>query len=195
MQSQTDKPGAFDPSALQEWMRADADFRIIDVRTPAEFESTHIPGAYNIPLDLLGEHREELRRHVDEPVVLVCRSGQRAAQAEQRLAEVGMPNIHVLDGGIMAWESSGGDVKRGAQRWDLERQVRFVAGLLVLVGIVGSYFVPQLRLLSGFVGAGLVFAAITNTCTMGMLLSKLPYNRSTPSCDVDTIVAQLAGRT
>jgi rhodanese-related sulfurtransferase len=194
MQSSTDTPDTFDPSALNDWIRSEADFRIIDVRTPAEFESVHIPGAYNIPLDQLGEHRDELRRHVDEPVVLVCRSGQRAAQAEQRLAQVGMPNVHVLDGGIMAWESSGGAVSRGVQRWDLERQVRFVAGLLVLLGIIGSFFVPQLRLVSGFVGAGLVFAAVTNTCTMGMLLAKLPYNRTTPSCDVDTIVAQLSGK-
>jgi rhodanese-related sulfurtransferase len=187
-------PEHMDAATLQAWLSTDEDHRIIDVRSPAEYESVHIPGSYNIPLDQLGEHREELRRHVDEPVVLVCMSGQRATQAQQRLAEVGMPNVRVLEGGMKDWESAGGQVKRGQQKWDLERQVRFVAGLLVLAGIIGSLSVPGLKYLSGAVGAGLVFASLTNTCTMGMILSKLPYNRSTPSCDVDTIVAQLTGR-
>jgi rhodanese-related sulfurtransferase len=168
--------------------------RIIDVRSPAEFESAHIPGAYNVPLDQLGEHRDELARHLDEPVVLVCRSGARAGQAEQRLAAAGMGNIAVLDGGMLAWEAAGGAMNRGTQRWDLERQVRLVAGSLVLAGILASLVWPPARFLSGAVGLGLTVAALTNTCAMGMLLAKLPYNRATPSCDVDAIVGQLTGR-
>ena len=81
-------------------------------------------------------------------------------------------------------------VRRGRQRWDLERQVRLVAGSLVLAGIVGSVFVPELKYLSGFVGAGLTFAALSNTCAMGMALSKLPYNRAA-NCDVDRVVRDL----
>jgi rhodanese-related sulfurtransferase len=187
-------PGRFDTAALSDWRTGGTDHRIIDVRTPAEFESAHIPGSYNVPLDQLGEHRDELARHLDEPVVLVCRSGTRAGQAEQRLAAAGMSNVHVLEGGMLAWESAGQPVTRGAQRWDLERQVRLVAGSLVLLGILGSLIIPELKYLSGAVGAGLTFAALTNTCMMGMLLAKLPYNRTTPSCDVDTIVGQLTGR-
>jgi rhodanese-related sulfurtransferase len=194
MSDQIQDRAAFDPSVLRTWMEGGADFRIIDVRSPAEFGSVHIPGAYNIPLDQLGEHRDELRRHLDQPVVLVCKSGQRAAQAEDRLAEVGMPNVHVLSGGVDAWQRAGGPVKRGVQRWDLERQVRFVAGLIVAAAIFASLFAPGMRYVAGLVGLGLVFAALTNTCTMGMLLAKLPYNRSTPSCDVDAIVAQLTGQ-
>jgi rhodanese-related sulfurtransferase len=163
---------------------------ILDVRTPAEYESLHIPGSYNVPLDTLGEHAEELQRHVNEPVVLVCRSGNRATQAEQRLAAAGMANIKVLDGGMLSWLSAAGPVNRGRQRWSLERQVRLVAGALVLAGIVGSLAVPELKYLSGAVGAGLTVAALTDTCTMGTLLSKLPYNRGA-GCDVDAVVAQL----
>jgi rhodanese-related sulfurtransferase len=187
-------PAQFDVDALARWRADGTEHRILDVRTPAEYETVHIPGSYNLPLDQLGEHREELARHVDEPVVLVCRSGNRAAQAEQRLAAAGLPQVHVLAGGMMAWEAAGKDVVRGQQRWDLERQVRLVAGLLVLLGILGSLVVPELKYLSGAVGAGLTFAALTNTCAMGMLLSKLPYNRTVPSCDVDTIVGQLTGK-
>jgi rhodanese-related sulfurtransferase len=181
---------AIDARTVADWMRRDEPMHILDVRTPAEYESLHIPGSYNVPLDTLGEHAEELQRHVKEPVVLVCRSGNRATQAEQRLAAAGMANIKVLDGGMLSWLSAAGPINRGRQRWSLERQVRLVAGALVLAGIVGSLAVPELKYLSGAVGAGLTVAALTDTCAMGTLLSKLPYNRGA-GCDVDAVVAQL----
>ena len=112
--------------------------RILDVRTPAEFETAHIPGSYNVPLDLLREHRDELARHIDEDVVLVCRSGARASQAEQALGQAGLPGLHVLDGGMDRWERSGAPVTRGRRTWDLERQVRLVAGSVVATSVAGS---------------------------------------------------------
>lgn len=166
--------------------------RVLDVRTPGEFETAHIAGAYNVPLDLLREHRDEISKHLDDEVVLVCRSGQRAAQAEESLRNAGLTNVHILDGGILAWEVAGFAVNRGTPRWDLERQVRLVAGSIVLSSIVGSIAAPKLKWLAGAVGGGLTFAALSNTCAMGMLLSKLPYNRGA-SCDAQTVVAQLVG--
>ncbi|MEU5840727.1 rhodanese-like domain-containing protein [Rhodococcus sp. NPDC047139] len=187
----TESPAVtIDPSALHELADSGKNVRIIDVRTPGEFESVHIPGAYNVPLDLLREHRDEFCAHFDENIVLVCRSGQRATQAEQTLRDAGLFNIHILDGGMLGWESAGLPVNRGAERWDLERQVRLVAGSLVLSSILGSIAVPKLKWLAAGIGGGLTFAALSNTCAMGMLLSKLPYNRSA-SCDARTIVAQL----
>ncbi|MGC5022366.1 rhodanese-like domain-containing protein [Micromonospora sp. DT47] len=164
--------------------------RLLDVRTPGEFETAHIPGAYNVPLDLLREHREELRHHLDEDVVLICHSGGRAAQAGQALAGVGLPRLKVLDGGMTAWRAVGAPVRLGRPRWDLERQVRLVAGSIVLASVLGSVFVPGLKWVAGVIGAGLTFAAVTNTCAMGMLLGRLPYNRGV-RCDLDTIVGQL----
>jgi rhodanese-related sulfurtransferase len=164
--------------------------RILDVRTPGEFEGVHIAGAYNVPLDLLREHSDEIRTHLDDHVVLVCRSGQRAAQAEQTLHDTGLTNVHILDGGMNSWEAGGFSVKRGAQRWDLERQVRLVAGSIVALSILASIFVPGFKWVALFIGSGLVFAAVSNTCTMGMMLAKLPYNRGA-TCDAQTIVAQL----
>ena len=166
--------------------------RVLDVRTPGEFETAHIAGAYNVPLDLLQEHRDEIIKHLDEDVVLVCRSGQRAAQAEETLRNSGLSNVHILDGGITAWETKGFAVNRGAQRWDLERQVRLVAGSIVLTSILGSIAAPELKWLAAAIGGGLTFASVTNTCAMGMALSKLPYNRGA-SCDAQTIVSQLVG--
>jgi rhodanese-related sulfurtransferase len=176
--------------AVADRLQRDGDVRILDVRTPAEYESAHIPGSYNVPLDTLAEHAQELRRHVDEPVVLVCQSGNRAAQAGQRLAAAGMANVSVLDGGMLAWQSTGAPVNRGHQRWGLERQVRLVAGGIVVAGIAGSVALPWLKYVSGGVGAGLAFAALTDTCAMGSLLARLPYNRAA-SCDVDAVVAEL----
>ncbi|MEU0151353.1 rhodanese-like domain-containing protein [Micromonospora fulviviridis] len=188
--SETARPATLDAISLRELIDAGRAPRLLDVRTPAEFETSHIPGSYNVPLDLLKEHREELRDHLDEDVVLVCRSGARATQAGQALAGVGLPNLKVLDGGIMAWQTANAPIKEGTPRWDLERQVRLVAGSIVLAGVLGSVFVPQLKWVAGFIGAGLTFAAVTNTCAMGMMLGKLPYNRGA-SCDLDTIVGQL----
>jgi rhodanese-related sulfurtransferase len=121
-------PITIDPQDLSERLKSAAPPRILDVRTPGEFDTAHIAGAYNVPLDLLREHHDEILRHLDEDVVLVCRSGQRAAQAEETLRRAGLANVHILAGGITAWEAKGFAVKRGRQRWDLERQVRLVAG-------------------------------------------------------------------
>ena len=187
-------PGTrIDAMELQRWLGDGADVRLLDVRSPAEFEAVHIPGAYNVPLDTLGEHADDIQRHVEELVVLVCRSGMRASQAEQRLAAAGMANVRVLEGGMMAWERSGGQVNRGQARWDIERQVRLVAGSLVASSILTSVKYPKARFVAGAIGAGLTFAAVSNTCAMGAMLAKLPYNRSN-SCDVNAVVDQLTGR-
>ena len=183
-------PGRLDVPGLRALLGSSQPPRLIDVRSPAEFETVHVAGAYNVPLDTLREHRDELLRHLDEDVVLVCRSGNRARQAESLLAAAGLPNLHVLDGGMQAWESAGQPVRRGRPRWDIERQVRLVAGTLVLAGVLGSLAVPALVWLSAAVGAGLALAALTNSCVMGSLLSRLPYNRGA-TCDLDTIVGQL----
>lgn len=179
------------PELVYERIRHAGDVLLIDVRTPGEFMSLHIPGSYNVPLDTLHEHREALRRHVGSPLVLVCRSGQRARRAETALREIGMGSLHVLDGGVVAWEAAELPLVRGPERWPLERQVRLVAGLLVLVGALGGLLVtPWLTLLAVFMGAGLTFSAVTGWCGLAMLLGKLPYNRGA-SCDIDRVVDAL----
>lgn len=184
-------PATIDSHDLSQMLGSATPPRVLDVRTPGEFETAHIAGAYNVPLDLLREHRDEIIKHLDQDVVLVCRSGQRAAMAEEALRTAGLTNVHILDGGIAAWEARGFAVNRGAARWDLERQVRLVAGSIVLAGVLGSIAVPKLKWVAGAIGGGLTFAALSNTCAMGMLLAKLPYNRGT-SCDAQSIVTQLA---
>ena len=183
---------AMDSRDLHELLESDRPPRLLDVRTAAEFETVHIHGAYNVPLDLLRDHRDEIVERLDDDVVLVCRSGQRAGHAEQTLRAAGLVNVHVLAGGITAWEANGFAVQRGAQRWDLERQVRLVAGSVVLSSILGSIVVPRLKWLAAGMGGGLAVAALTNSCAMGMLLSRLPYNRGSGS-DPQAMVAHLVG--
>ncbi|MED5813084.1 rhodanese-like domain-containing protein [Mycolicibacterium sp. 050232] len=181
-----------DAAELHARKQAGAGPRVIDVRTPGEFETAHIPGAYNVPLDLLQEHRDEIAQHLDEDVVLVCRSGQRATSAGQTLRDAGLPNVSILDGGMTAWHDKGFGVRRGMQRWDLERQVRLVAGSIVLSSVLGSIAAPKLKWVAAAIGAGLSTAALTNTCAMGMMLAKLPYNRGA-SGDAQSVVEQLIG--
>jgi rhodanese-related sulfurtransferase len=147
-----------DSQQLSRLLRRDAKPRLIDVRTPGEFETAHIPGSYNVPLDVLREHRDELVRHLDD-VVLICRSGQRAKTAEETLRQAGLSNVHILEGGVTAWQANGFDVRCGTPKWDLERQVRLAAGSIVVTGVLGSVAVPKLKWLSAAIGAGLATAA------------------------------------
>jgi rhodanese-related sulfurtransferase len=163
---------------------------VLDVRSPAEFETAHIPGALNVPLDLVRERRAEISDRLGGDVVYVCRSGQRAAQAEDVLRGAGVANGAVLTGGIADWESKGFEVDRGTARWELERQVRLVAGTIVLSSVVGSAAVPKLKWLAAAIGGGLTFAAVSNTCAMGTVLAKLPYNR-TAEYDARELVSRL----
>lgn len=183
------RPANLEATELQEWMGQNSSPRIIDVRTPGEFHSSHIPGSYNVPLDLLKEHRHELVTHLEDHVVLVCRSGARASQAEQLFVEASttMPQLHVLQGGLTAWERAGATVVRGAAKWELERQVRLVAGGLVLAAILVSVVLPWTKWFAAAIGAGLTMAALTNSCLMGMMLAKLPYNRETSPSVEDAI--------
>lgn len=169
-----------EPDTLRRWITDHEDLIVIDVRSAAEFEALHIRGSYNVPLPLVSEHTDQLAERLGESVVLVCQSGVRAEQARQRLGAAGVETAHVLTGGVNAFANAGGDVVRGAQRWDLERQVRLVAGSLVVTGLVGGKFLsPKLRTVAGAIGAGLTFSGVTNTCAMGKALSVMPWNKTT----------------
>lgn len=187
-------PTLVDTNQIREFCESDPRLRVIDVRTPGEFASAHIPGSYNVPLDLLREHREELTAGHGDPVVLVCASGARAEQARTLLETSGLDRLSVLRGGITGWEQDGGELNRGRGTWAMERQVRLAAGLLVLTGVIASTIAEPLKWIAGFVGAGLTVAAVTNTCAMSRVLGLLPHNR-TPRTDPHTLLDALTGDT
>jgi rhodanese-related sulfurtransferase len=180
------------PNAVEALLRQQPEVRLLDVRTPAEFENAHIAGAYNVPLDTLADHAAEIRTAVTHPIVLVCQSGQRARRAEAALAAAGRPQLHVLDGGLAGWIAAGLPVRRGRAKVSLERQVRMTAGALAATaGLLAVFVHPLFGLGAAAIGGGLVFAGVSDTCAMGMLLTRLPYNRAA-TCDTEAAVRALA---
>ena len=164
---------------------------LVDVRTPAEFREVHIEFAKNIPLDRLDAQAVMRTRQSrpDEPLYVICRSGSRGRQACDSLLRAGYANAVNVEGGTLACLEAGLPVVRGKKTISLERQVRIAAGSIVFIGSLLAWFVhPAFVGLPAFIGAGLVFAGITDTCGMGMLLARMPWNRSsddnTSSCTV-----------
>ena len=164
------------PATLTQLLRDEPRLRLIDVRAGGEFESVHIPGSYNVPIDALSEHHQHLVE-LSDPVILICQSGGRASRVETALLDAGMANVRVLAGGMNAWVGAGGETATIKARWPMDRQVRLVAGSIVFTSIVASAVFPKAKWLAGAIGAGLAGAALTDSCAMGAVLSKLPYNR------------------
>jgi rhodanese-related sulfurtransferase len=153
--------------------------RLIDVRTPAEYREVHAEGAELMPLDSFDPKAIAALAHgIAEPIYIICKSGSRARQACEKCLGSGVLNVVSVDGGTAAWEQAGLPVIRGKKTMSLERQVRIAAGLLVLIGAGLSFVHPGWIGLSAFVGAGLVFAGVTDTCGMAMVLAKMPWNQA-----------------
>jgi rhodanese-related sulfurtransferase len=153
---------------------------ILDVRTPAEFARVHVPGAALLPLDELDPAKiAAAHAGSTDAIYIICQSGVRAGKAVQRIRAAGLQNAWSIEGGTAAWEKAGLPVERGHMKSiSLERQVRIGAGSLALLGALLAWWVhPAFIALSGFVGAGLLFAGITDYCGMGLLLAKMPWNR------------------
>lgn len=151
---------------------------LIDVRTPVEYREFHVAFAKNIPLDHLDAATVASGRNGSTgPLYMICRSGSRGKQACEKLAAAGL-NVVNVEGGTLAWVQAGLPVVRGKKAISLERQVRIAAGLLVLTGAALGYFVNLNWIgLAAFVGAGLTVSGITDTCGMGMLLARMPWNQ------------------
>ncbi len=168
------------PLELAERCKQGRKLNLIDVRTPVEFREVHVEFARNVPLDRLDPTAlmQSGNGSQDEPLYLICRSGSRGRQACEKFLAAGFTNVVNVEGGTLACVESGLPVIRGKKAISLERQVRIAAGLLVLLGALLGWFVhPAFVGLSAFVGAGLVFAGVTDTCGMGMLLARMPWNQ------------------
>ena len=153
---------------------------LIDVRTPVEFEEVHVEIARNVPLDQLDATALMQRRNgsANEPLYLICRSGSRGRQACETFIKAGFSNAVNIEGGTMACVDAGLPVVRGKKAISLERQVRIAAGSLVLLGAALGWFVdPAFIGLSAFIGAGLLFSGITDTCGISMVLARMPWNQ------------------
>lgn len=175
------------PQRLHELISKGEPAELIDVRTPVEFREVHVTIARNVPLTELDAKKIATTRNTDSPLYVICKSGGRGRQACEQLIGAGYTNVTNVDGGTQAWDAAGLPVIRGKKAISLERQVRIAAGSLVLTGAVLSQLVhPWWIGLSGFVGAGLIFAGITDTCGMGLMLARMPWN-NVASCETKSL--------
>jgi len=170
------------PATLAELRRRGEKLLLVDVRTPAEFGELHVDCAHNIPLDRL-DPREIRSLAGGGPVYLVCKSGGRSQKACEQLLAAGLQDVISVEGGTAACAAAGMPVLRGRKAMSLERQVRIAAGALVAAGAALAAFGPDAvwqRVglgLAAFIGCGLVFAGVTDTCGMAMLIARMPWNQ------------------
>jgi rhodanese-related sulfurtransferase len=167
------------PKQLHDVVQSGTPVELIDVRTPVEFREVHVTCARNVPLDQLDAQTLAAGRDGSgQPLYVICRSGNRAQQACEKFLAAGFTNVVNVEGGTQAWDQAGLPVVRGRKAISLERQVRIAAGSLVLIGsVLGAFVSPYWIALAAFVGAGLVFAGITDTCGMGLMLARMPWNQ------------------
>ena len=183
------------PAALAEIRRRGESIELLDVRTPAEYGEAHVDGARNVPLDRL-DAKAIVAERTGQPGTLyvVCKSGGRSRQACEKLLASGLTAVASVEGGTAACETAGLQLIRGRKAMSLERQVRICAGALVVLGVALAWFtqIQAWTLLSGFIGAGLVFAGVTDTCGMAMMLAKMPWNQAPRGAACSTTLLALA---
>ncbi len=171
------------PQELNRLQEQDASIRILDVRSPAEYEAIHASTADNVPLDQLNANAY-LQQHAagENPIYVICKMGGRSMKACQQLFAAGHANVVNIEGGTDAWAAAGLPVVSGERQiMPLDCQVRVMAGSLVAIGSLLGYLVhPAWIFLSLFIGCGLVYSGITNTCGMASVLAQMPWNQTKP---------------
>jgi rhodanese-related sulfurtransferase len=165
------------PEKAAALVAGDANTKFLDVRSAMEFNEAHIKDAVNVPIDMLIGRIGELGKAGHSYVVL-CRTGNRSPMAADMLIQSGIHSVKVMDGGMIEWQKQKLPVIKGVGGVSLERQVRIMAGSLIMLGIVLAKLInPWFLAVSIFVSCGLIYAGLTDSCLMGMLLMKLPYNK------------------
>lgn len=167
---------------------------VLDVRTGLEHAEVALKSPHlNVPLGDLDPARFIQDNHIraTQPVYVLCRGGKRATAAAEAFIAAGHENVHVIEGGIIACEAAGIPVRKGGDVIPLERQVRIAAGSMIVAGAaLGALAAPIFYAIPAFVGAGLIFAGVTDKCGMALMLAKAPWNKNAqpaaPGCTVSS---------
>lgn len=171
---------------LSEMVGRGEPLEVIDVRSPAEFAEAHVSFARNQPLPDL--NTSAIRADIEKTgkrLVFICKSGSRGKAACEKLMSAGLTNVCNVEGGTSGWIEAGLPVVRGGKAFSIERQTRLVIGSMVLLGVgLGALVHPGFLGIAAFFGAGLVFAALTDSCMLGLLIASMPWNRSKNTCPV-----------
>ncbi len=91
-------------TALKQLIQQDSSLKLLDVRTPQEFNQGHIEKAVNIDVfrsDFVSKCEAKFK--TTDTLILYCRSGQRSMNAAKKLENAGFTSLHNLSGGITAW--------------------------------------------------------------------------------------------
>lgn len=181
VRSNPDRLISIDPATLKAWLDQGT-VTLVDVREPAEYAGEHIPGAISVPLSQFDPSRipNQIPNYAGWSVVLYCRSSQRSAQAARKWLAAGAETVTHLAGGLQNWTAQGYPTQINKKApISLQRQVQITTGSLILTGTLLGIFVSSgFLLLSALVGTGLLFSGLTDSCALGMLLAKMPWNRS-----------------
>lgn len=169
------------PQELADLCKAGSSIELIDVRSPVQYREVHVAFARNVPFDQLDVAALMQCRNSENngPLYVICQKGIRSQQACEQFLNAGYSNVVSVEGGTSACVEAGVPVVHGKNVVALDRQVRIAAGSLVVVGTALSWVHPAFLGLAALIGAGLVYSGITDTCGMGMLLARMPWNRRT----------------
>ena len=171
--------GTIDVNELAK-LAANGPVDLIDVRTPAEFESVRSQYAKPFPLDALDPEAIAAQRTTpdDQPLYMICKMGGRSMKACEKFVAAGITNVVNVTGGTDAWVAAGHPSIHGERKvMALDRQMRIMAGAIILLGVVLSLWFRGAIWIAGFIGAGLVFSGVTDWCGMVAVLAKMPWNR------------------
>jgi rhodanese-related sulfurtransferase len=171
-----------DPTRLAQLMRENTQVELVDVRTPAEYESVHAVGAQLVPLDRLEPKAimEARNGRAQEPLYLICKGGTRSGKACEKFIAAGFTNVISVTGGTEAWVKAGLPVEATERKvLPLDRQIQLTAGLICLTGaVLGTFVNPWFYLMCAMVGCGLSMAGLTGFCPMAILMARMPWNQA-----------------
>jgi len=173
------KSKTISPAALSAILGTGDNHQLLDVRTPPEYASAHVPGAQLIPLNELQVEAFLTRHKPGTPIYVLCQAGARASKAIGQFERAGCDDCVLVEGGTQAWIEAPLPVLRGASRvLPLMRQVQIVVGSFAAIGAILALAVNSWF----FLGCGLLFAGITGWCGMALLLARMPWNREQNAC-------------
>lgn len=165
------------PADAKALIESDSQVKLLDVRSALEFSQVHIKNSINVPIDILSAKINDLSQ-AGQAYIVLCRTGNRSPMAADILIQSGVHGVKVMQGGMTRWQKERLPVIKGEGGVSLERQVRLIAGSLVLFGIIMSWLAHWAFIfISIFVSCGLIYSGLSDNCLMGILLMKLPYNK------------------
>jgi rhodanese-related sulfurtransferase len=187
----TQDANSITPVELQKRIQAGQPCELLDVRTPPEHTAAHVPNVTLVPLDSLNPAEFLSKRtNPSAPLYVFCQAGGRAKKAIEGFAAAGFKGCILVEGGTQAWIDAGLPVTRGTSNvLPLIRQVQIVIGAVSGIGAALALTADKrFALIPLLTGCGLLFAGLTGTCGLALLLAKMPWNagdapkKSGPSC-------------